>query len=229
MTQLIHFDFCPRSRAIRIALAELGHEAELVPEAPWSWRPELLALNPSGELPILKLPGGSIVSGAYAICELLDEMQLAQTSDANGLFPGDLLDRAEARRLTDWFLHKLDREVSIDLLDAKIASRFDPARGQAPAADTLRAVRHNLRYHMKYIDHLALERDWLAGQRLSMADMAAAGHISILDYFGEIDWEQHPAAKSWYVRLKSRPSFRALLADRLPGMSPHKTYADLDF
>jgi glutathione S-transferase len=231
MTVLVHYPFCPRSRAVRIALAELGHDVQLVEEQPWAWSADLLELNPAGELPVLVPADDTSVAGAYAICEYLDERGLAQTSDAGrgGLFPGGVLDRAEVRRLIDWFLNKFEREVSRDLIDTKITAMVAPGQGTAPDAETMRAVRHNLRHHLRYIDHLALHRDWLAGERLSFADMAAAGQISVLDYLGDIDWEQHPAAKSWYVRLKSRPAFRSLLADRLPGLPPHRIYADLDF
>ena len=46
---------------------------------------------------------------------------------------------------------------------------------------------------------------------------------------GEIDWREHGAAREWYTRVKSRPSFRSLLADRVRGLSPVSHYADLDF
>lgn len=231
MTVLVHYPFCPRSRAVRIALAELGQDVELEDELPWAWSESLLAVNPAGELPVLITSQGGAVAGAYAISEYLDEQGLAQTSDAGhgGLFPGTPAERAEVRRLVDWFVNKFDREVSRELIDMKIISLQAPGKGAPPDAETLRAVRHNLRYHMRYIDHLALNRDWLAGPRLSFADMAAAGHLSVLDYLGDVDWEQHPSAKSWYMRLKSRPAFRSLLSDRLTGLPPHRTYVDLDF
>lgn len=231
MTQLFHYPFCPKSRAVRIALAELGQDVALIEELPWAWRPELLAINPSGELPVLLFSDGAAVCGAYAISEFLDEQGLAQTSDwgSEGLFPGTIEGRAEVRRLVDWFLSKLDREVTSPLVETKITSRLAGGPSRAPDADTLRAVRHNLRYHLRYVDHLALNRDWLAGSRLSFADLAAAGALSILDYLGDVDWEEHPNAKSWYMRLKSRPAFRGLLSDRLLGLPPHRTYVDLDF
>ena len=93
----------------------------------------------------------------------------------------------------------------------------------------LRAIRANIRYHLGYVNHLAHERRWLAGDEMSFADMAAAAHLSSIDYLGEVAWEDYPSAKSWYARMKSRPSFRALLADRMPGISPAPVYADLDF
>ncbi len=72
-------------------------------------------------------------------------------------------------------------------------------------------------------------RDWLAGERLSYADLAAAAHLSAVDYLGDVPWNEDEAAKNWYARVKSRPSFRPILAETLAGVPPSKTYADLDF
>jgi glutathione S-transferase len=44
-----------------------------------------------------------------------------------------------------------------------------------------------------------------------------------------VPWEVDAHARDWYARIKSRPSFRSLLADHLTGMPPPKAYADLDF
>src|ERR1700730_4308941 len=121
MHTLTHFKLCPFSRAIRLALGELKIEAELVEERPWEWRPEFLALNPAGELPVLQLEGGPVLSGAYAISEYLAEAP--QRGDAEEdeetalqLFPGSREARAEVRRLVDWFNGKFSREVSQELL-----------------------------------------------------------------------------------------------------------------
>ena len=111
----------------------------------------------------------------------------------------------------------------------KVYPRISPTGPSAPNVDMLRAIRANLRYHLRYIGYLSDTRQWLAGDELSFADLAAAGHISVADYIGEVPWEQHPSAKAWYQRLKSRPSFRPLLADKLPGFAPPRYYTDLDF
>ena len=131
--------------------------------------------------------------------------------------------------LVDWFQRKLDREVTHELLRAKAYARLQPGSAAPPDSDTLRAIRANLRYHMGYISYLAHERRWLAGEKLSFADLAAAAHLSSIDYVGEVPWEEFPVAKSWYARIKSRPAFRGLLADRIPGAPPPSHYEDLDF
>ncbi len=231
MHTLTQFRLCPKSRSIRLALSEIGIEVALADERPWEWRPEFLALNPAGELPVLKLETGPVLCGAYAISEYFADLLAKREKEGRTppLFPGRIEDRAEQRRLVDWFHGKLDREVTRELLFERVYGHLMPDAPHAPDAAALRAIRANIRHHMAYVNHLAHNRRWLAGDEMSFADMAAAAHLSSIDYLGEIPWEDHPAAKSWYARMKSRPSFRSLLGDRMPGISPAPVYADLDF
>lgn len=232
MSKLTHFRLCPHSRSIRLALAELDIDVTLVEERPWEWRPALLALNPAGDLPVLQLSDGFVISGCYAISEYLGEMMRDAPPDERRLdpFPGSPEDRAEVRRLVDWFHRKLDADVSREMLREKLHTRMRPElAAQAPDAELLRALRANLRHHLSYVGYLADQRRWLAGDELSFADLAAAAHLSCLDYLDEVPWESQPAAQQWYVRLKSRPSFQPLLADRVPGLPPPAHYTDLDF
>ena len=232
MSKLTHFPFCPFSRSIRILLAEVDMATELAEERPWEWRPAFLALNPSGDLPVLELADSVVVAGSYAISEYLGEMVRhgALEDRLKDPFPGNAEDRAEARRLVDWFHRKLDAEVTRDLLREKLYQRLRPeVEARPPDAELMRALRANLRYHLSYIGYLVDQRGWLAGDDMSFADLAAAAHVSLLDYLDEIAWDQHPAVRLWYVRIKSRPSFRPLLADRAAGVPPPLHYADLDF
>jgi glutathione S-transferase len=232
MSLLTHYCLCPFSRSVRLALAELRMPFTLEHEAPWDWRPQFLALNPSGDLPVLTLDDGVVIAGSYAISEYLGEIERRAPpgEEPSNLFPGSSEDRAEIRRLVDWFHGKLDREVSREMLRERLHSRLrSETKGQGPDAELIRALRANLRYHLSYVSYLAHQRPWLAGDALSFADLAAAGHLSCLDYLGEVPWESHPAARHWYQRIKSRPSFRPLLEDRCPGVPPPLHYGDLDF
>lgn len=243
---LTQFRFCPHSRAIRLVLGELGIEPVLAEMRPWDWSKELLALNPSGDLPVLELERtgegvGPVLCGSYAIAEYLAVTHPAVPASGDGgegtpvrplqapLFPGNALEQAEVRRLVDWFHGKLHREVTAPLLESHVVPMFKGAAHAAPEAGTLRAAHANLGYHMTYVAWLSDHRNWLAGNELSFADLAAGAHLSCLDYLGEVDWSSYPAAKTWYQRLKSRRSFQALLADRIPGRPPAPHYADLDF
>ena len=231
MHKLTHFRLCPKSRSIRIAVAEIGVTVDLIEQQPWDIGPAFLALNPAGELPVLEITDGPILCGVYAAAEYISEnlAPKSETGTERPLIPGDAEDRAEVRRLIDWFHNKLDREVTRELLFEKIYARMSSTGRQSPDSDILRIARANLRYHLSYVNYLTDHRSWLAGEQLSFADFAAAGHLSALDYLDEVPWEDYPVAKSWYSRIKSRPSFRALLADRIPGTPPPASYADLDF
>lgn len=229
--KLTQYRLCPRSRSVRLALAEYGIEVTLADETPWELKPQFLALNPAGEYPVLEMSTGPLLCGVYSISEYIAEDLVGARSGVRppDLFPGTREERAEVRRLIDWFHGKFDREVSRELLYEKIYQRMRSTGPVAPDADMLRAVRANLRYHLSYISYLADNRRWLAGDVMSFADLAAAAHMSTVDYLGEMPWDDYPPAKAWYQRIKSRPSFRALLADRIPGTAPPLAYTDLDF
>lgn len=230
MHRLTHFPLCPHSRLIRLALAEQGTECQLVEERAWEFRAPFLALNPAGELPVLETAQGETLCGVYSIMEFLAEApEGAAPRPGLPLLPQLREDRAEVRRVIDWFQRKFDREVSRELLAEKVYPRLTPGMGRAPSPDLLRAVRTNLRYHLRYVSFLADQRTWLGGETQSFADLAAAAHLSVADYLDEVPWQQHPTAKAWYQRVKSRPSFRELLADRIPGFTPPPHYPDLDF
>jgi glutathione S-transferase len=230
MVTLYHHPFCPHSRFVRLALGEFGIEPELVVEQSWDRRREFLMLNPDGTTPVLVEASAPSVPGAGVIAEFLDETRGLGLGDRR-LMPDDPLGRVEVRRLLHWFNVKFFNEASNWLVAEKIYKRFMPAHlgGGAPDMAAIRAARVNLRYHLRYIGHLIGGRNWLAGDRLSFADLAAAAHLSSIDYLGDVPWGEDETAKTWYARVKSRPSFRPLLADRMPGMNPADSYADLDF
>jgi glutathione S-transferase len=227
---LYHYPVCPHSRFVRLALAEFGLEAEAREERPWERRRAFLETNPAGTTPVLVEEGGVAVAGAAVVAEWLDETRGADLGNRR-LMPWTVEGRVEVRRLMDWFLVKLHGEVTDHLVNEKVYRRFAPkeAGGGPPDMGAIRAARTNVRYHLRYIGYLSATRNWLAGDHLTYADLAAAAHLSAADYLGDVPWDEDEAARNWYARVKSRPSFRALLADRIPGMSPAAHYADLDF
>lgn len=231
MHRLTHFRLCPHSRSIRIALAELQIAAELIDERPWEWRAAFLALNPAGDLPVLEIEAGPILCGAYAISEFIAEELPRHPTDGGSvpLFPGNREERAEIRRVVDWCHRKLDREVTRELLTEKVYPRLAGRSTQSPDPHVMRAIKANLGYHLGYLNYLADQRRWLAGEEMSFADVAAAAHLSCLDYLGEISWTEHRAVKDWYARMKSRKSVRSVLPDRIPGLAPPLHYSDPDF
>ncbi|WP_375692345.1 glutathione S-transferase family protein [Bartonella sp. AP4SXKL] len=230
MLTLFHSPLSSASRFIRLILGEYGVTTQLIEEYEWARRHEFLALNPAGHVPVFLDEHEVPLSGPLVICEYLDETH-GSLRQENKLFPENPLDRAEVRRLNDWFLNKFENEATRHIVRERIHKREMPLAigGGAPNSQILRNARANILPHMNYLNWLCASRDSLVGSSLSYADLAAAASISVLDFLGEIDWEQSPAAKDWYMRIKSRPSFRSLLTDRVRGIVASAHYADLDF
>ena len=222
MRVLYHLPLSPFSRKVRLVLAEKKLPFELRLEKVWERRPDYLELNPANKVPTLVDEDGLVVPDSGVICEYLEEAYpevplLGQT----------LAERVEVRRLIAWFDGKFAEEVTANLLGEKFMKRL-LGRGSADAG-ALRAGYTNLRHHLTYLGWLAETRKWLAGSSLSLADFTVAGHLSALDFAGDVDWTVSAPAREWYARMKSRPSFRAVLADRVAGVTPPKHYDDLDF
>ncbi len=204
-------------------MSEKNLEFELRIEKVWERRTEFLAMNPAGDVPVLIEPDGTVFNNSQAICEFIDETY----QDKESLMGETPLERAETRRLVAWFDTKFNREVSDNLVGEKMMKRF--LKMGEPHGPAIRAGHANIHYHLDYISFLTERRNWLAGDRFSLADITAAAHLSSVDYIGDVPWQDHPGAKEWYARIKSRPSFRPLLQDVIPGVVPPKYYSNVDF
>jgi glutathione S-transferase len=222
MRILHHLWLSAQSRKVRIVLGEKKLNFRLEAEKTWERRPEFLALNPAGEVPVLCEPEGNNVCDHAAICEYLDEVYPEPK-----LIGQDARERAEVRRLCAWFDNKFETEVTRHLVAEKLMKRF-LGLGE-PDSRAIRAGLANLDSHLAYLTWLTERHNWLAGANFTLADIAAAAHLSCIDYVGDIAWESVPHVKDWYAKIKSRPSFRPLLADHIPGAPPPRHYADLDF
>ncbi len=223
MYRLYHLPLSPFCRKVRLVLAEKRVEVDLVEERPWERRLDFLRMNPAGKVPVLVTDDGTVLAESRAICGYVNE-----TMPEPPLMPSDAVERAEVRRLVAWFDDKFQREVTENLLYERVYKRL--ARSGYPDGPSLKAGSKNIRVHLDYVTYLLEHHSWLAGKRLSMADLTAAAHLSCLDYLGDVPWEDYPAVRDWYAVMKSRPGFRGLLADHLPGFpAPPPHYADLDF
>lgn len=221
MVLLVHHSISPQSRKIRLIMAEKKMLFVLKEENPWNLSQEMLNINPAGELPIL-IFDGTVVSGNNAITEYLEE-----SNPQYKLLPEKPLEKAEVRRLVEWFDIKFYNEVYKYIVTEKIIKRFHFK--QAPNTKILKAGLNNLKFHLEYIDYLADRNNYLAGKELSLADLTAAAHLSIIDYLGDISWNEYKNAKIWYAKIKSRPSFKDILKDTIRGIQPSSNYTNLDF
>ena len=230
MPDLYHHPLCPHSRYVRLILGELGIAPTLIEERVYERREAFLLMNPAGRTPVLVDATAPPVPGWAPIGEYVDETR-GLALGLHRLLPESPAARVEVRRLLDWFNTKFFDEVSGLLVAEKVTKRYmTPAQGGGgPNMDAVRVARANIRHHLRYIGYLVRTRDWLGGRDLTYADLAAAAQLSSVDFLGDVPWSEDETAKSWYARIKSRPAFRPLLADRQPGLPPAPHYDDLDF
>ena len=221
MNRLYHVALSPFCRKVRLTLAEKRIEVELVEERYWEKSTDFLRRNPAGKVPVLRYDN-RLFSESQAICEYLDEVV-----PGPALMPRDPEARYEVRRLCSWFDDKFNTEVTAKVMGERVWKKVQ--KKGYPDSKTVKEGLSAIKYHIDYMAWLLDSRRWLAGDVMTLADFAAAAHLSCLDYISDVDWHRSEAVKEWYAKIKSRPAFRSLLADQLPGVPPSPQYAELDF
>ena len=221
MAKLFHLPLSPFCRKVRLSLAEKRIECELVEERFWEQDADFLRRNPAGKVPVLRIDGRTMAESS-AICEYLEE---AYPEPA--LMPKDPAERYEVRRIVAWFDDKFHHEVTANLLYERVYKKI--TQQGYPDSRNVKAGAKAIKYHLDYMHWLLDQRRWLAGNAMSLADFAAAAHLSSLDYISDVDWHRSEVVKDWYAKIKSRPAFRSILADQVPGFPQPKHYANLDF
>ncbi len=218
---LIAHPLCPFSRMIRMILKEFNIPFSLKIEKFWEKNDVINNYNPAQELPIY-------ISNNHVICDYIAIMgYISETIEDDFLKGRTAFDNAEIRRLTNWFASKIYHDSIKHILFEKVI-RFYLKEGE-PISNTIRAAKANLEKHLMYLSFLLEDAQWLVANRISYCDIAAAAQLSCLDYLGEINWDNFPFVKNWYAVMKSRPSFRDILNDRINGFAPDKNYTNLDF
>lgn len=221
MARLYHVPLSPYCRKVRLSLAEKKIEVELVEEKYWEASADFLRRNPAGKVPVLKIDGLLLAESA-AICEYIEEL-----NPTPSLMPKKPAERAEVRRLVNWFDDKFHHEVTSKLLYERVTKKI-MSKGY-PDSSNVKAGAKAIKFHLDYMAWLLDQRRWLAGDAMTLADFAAAAHLSALDYISDVDWNRSDVVKDWYAKIKSRPAFRSILADQVSGFPPPAHYADLDF
>ncbi len=225
MYRLYHHPICPFSRKVRILLAAKEIGFDLIQENFWERRKELIAMNAAGTVPVLFDNGNAaVISNSAVIIEYLEEKH----QETKSFLGNSLLERAEVRRLQNWFDEKFYHEVGKYILNERFFNRYLPG-AHSPDSEILRVARSNLNIHMSYIEYILETRKYMAGDHISIADFAAAAQVSVVDYFGDINWNHYSSVKDWYCLIKSHKIFGEILKDKLPNVVPPEWYSKLDF
>ncbi|MEM9710381.1 MAG: glutathione S-transferase family protein [Pseudomonadota bacterium] len=221
MIRLYHVPLSPFCRKVRLVLAEKKLDVELIEERYWERDSDFLRRNPAGKVPVLRIDNLTI-SDSTAITEFIEEIHKEPP-----LLPASPAARAEVRRLVAWFDDKFHQDVTSKLLYERVNKKL--SKEGYPDSSSVKAGAKAIKFHLDYLGVLLEERRWLAGDGMTLADFAAAAHLSCLDYISDVDWNRNEGVKDWYAKIKSRPAFRSILADQVPGFPPAPQYADLDF
>lgn len=224
MERLWHWPLDPGARTVRLALGEKRFAFEDNAAQSIKGAADLPGLSPGADLPVLLSSSGEgnvVASGSRAILEYLEEFR----PDPR-LLPFAANERAETRRLWQWSDTSF-AEVNATLLAERENQWVRRSRDSNSAR--LREGSHALKSRLSFLEGLSAMRPYMAGRTLTVADLSIAAHLSVYDYFGDVSWDAVPDLRQWYARMKSRPSFRPLLSDRVAGTRPPRHYADLDF
>lgn len=218
MRLLYHFWLHPFSRKVRVALSEKNLPYDMKIEKIWERRTEFLAMNPAGDVPVLVEEDGTVLANSLVISEYLDEIYTDTC-----LIGKDPIQRAETRRLINWFDRKFNREVTDHIIGEKVMKSF--LNMGDPHSPSIRAGHTNIHYHLDYIGFLTERREFLAGPEFSLADITAVSHLSCIDYIGDVPWDEHERAKKWYDKVTSRECFKPILEEDVPDVKRVIPYA----
>lgn len=213
---------CAASRTAKIILYEKGIKFQSINEPVWQRRVEFLKINPEGELPVVIDDKATKIIGYFSLAYYLDDFNIG-----DNLIGSTPLNRLEVRRICKWINFKFYKEIIENIVEERV---FKNLKGLGhPSSASLKAGRINLLNHENYFEWLLKGRTFLAGEFFSLADIAYSAHLSTLDYLGEINWERIEITKKWYAKIKSRPSFKDILKEKLFTIPASKNYQNLDF
>ena len=222
MYLLHHYFLCASSRFVRLILDEYKLSYRLQNENFWEPQKNFLMKNPGGYFPILVDASNNChIVGSSVCLEYLGEKY-----DENKFLPNCYQTRAEIRRIVYWIENIFNKEVLNPLLKEKIYKRFDESLNSD--TDIIRNSLSHLKFHLGYFNHLMQNQDWIVGEKVSYADLCVASSLSVLDYLGELNFNKNEKIKDLYFKVKSRPSFKNILKDKIVGINPSKNYLNFD-
>ena len=196
----------------------------------WKKSEAIFRLNPTGEVPILE---NKNTSDRYVDSFIIAEFLVSMYNGDNELLIGELLSKdenikAEIRRIEMLFDKNFYYESAKCILEEKVYNSFLDEKKMINNKK-YKIAQKNMEKYLGYVDYLLNTRDFTAKNTFSLADISIASQISSLDYLGEINWTKYQKVKDWYRVIKSKPSFRPILEDKIEGFKPSKNYNNIDF
>jgi glutathione S-transferase len=159
-------------------------------------RPEHLALNPNGHVPVIH-DDGFILWESMAI-----NLYLAKKYGRDGFYPSRLADEARAWQWSFWGMTEVERPVLTALFNRAIL----PEKERDPTAAD--AAEKTLAQPLKVLDGALGGSSYLLGERFTVADLNVA---SVLAWArpAQIDFAPFPKVAEWSRNCAERPAARA--------------------
>jgi glutathione S-transferase len=196
----------PNPRMVRMFMAEKGFDVPKVDVdlmGGENRREAYTKVNPAGQCPALELDDGTVLAEITAICEYVDEKK----KDT----PSLIGDTPEERAKTRMWTRRIDLNIAEPALNGFRFSQglklFEKRIRCIPeAADGLKATAQD---RLKWLDGLMGDKPFVAGDKLSMADIML---FAMVDFMGQVGQPLSTDCKNltaWYGRMKARPSAAA--------------------
>jgi glutathione S-transferase len=194
----------PNPRRVRIFLAEKGIEVPTVQvdigKKAENRRPEFLAKNPLGGVPILELDDGTTIAESVAICRYFEE-----TQPEPALMGTDARDRG----IVEMWNRRMEYEIALPAMQS-FRNTHDFFKGRIPQVPEFGEVSKAWALkRLEWLDAELASREFIAGDRYTIADITAQVGID----FGRVtEIRIQPEQKNlqrWYDAVSSRPSAKA--------------------
>jgi glutathione S-transferase len=201
----LKFYYSPMSSATRIhwALEELGVPYEKVKldlTAGDQRKPEYLALNPNGKVPLV-VDDGTVIYESLAILLHLGERYGVEKD----LFPSASAPRAEAFKWMAWAQGTL-----VDTASRIMRNSSERFPAEQHNVKQLEAARKEIAELLGILDKELDGKEYLVGGKFSFADLAIAAYVPFMARLG-VDLGPHKHVQAWVGRCMGRPAMARVM------------------
>lgn len=158
--------------------------------------------NPNGRLPTLEEEDGFTLWESGAVVRYL----CSKYSDGD-MYPSDLRERADADKWMDWSSLNLAQFNSVFLDNYFRLPEAERSMDAIAAAVEATTPLYDI------LDRHLADRDYLCGDRLTMADIPA-GSLTYRWMHWAPDRPSHPNVEAWYERMAARPAYREHVTEK---------------
>ena len=205
--KLYYSPLSANSLKVRVAAALLNIPLELVNvELPKGEQrlPEYLAINPMGKVPVL-LDGDFVLPESAAIM-----IYLAESKPGNTLYPAERRARAEVNRWLFWAANHWAPAIGALAFEKVLKPRF--FHGE-PDASQIKRQEDSIQGFAKVLNEHLAKHQWVAGNTLTLADIAIAAAFASLV---QLPIESWPHIASWFNRIRALPAWQAAEPPKMP-------------